>query len=125
MRRAKLGKGHGLTDRSATEAFETFKTLWNEGKFFEAHEALEALWVKTRDRGQQGLIQLVVALHHVRRGNLRGALTMIERALPRLTDATAAQSPIDLRAAADYAHRLRAAVDAGEGLACVEARPKM
>jgi len=68
-----------------------FASLWNDGKFFEAHEALEALWIRTRDREQQGLIQAAVALHHLRRGNVRGARKMIDRALSRLPESAVAR----------------------------------
>ena len=51
--------------------------------------------MRTRDPVQQGLIQLAVALHHIGRGNVKGAKTMIERALPRLRAGTAA-GPIDV-----------------------------
>jgi predicted metal-dependent hydrolase len=104
--------------------FEAFVRCWNEGRFFEAHEALESLWMRTRDRGQQGLIQLAVALHHVRRGNPRGARTMIGRALPRLLDPSAARSPVDLAAAAEYATRLGDAIDAGDADKAADARPR-
>ena len=110
---------------SATDpAFVEFTALWNDGRFFEAHEALEALWVRTRDRGQQGLIQLAAALHHVKRGNLRGARTMIDRALPRLTDGGVAKCPIDLAGAAEYAVKLREAIDIGDPHAVSESRPR-
>jgi uncharacterized protein len=104
--------------------FPAFAECWNDGRFFLAHEVLEGLWVRTHDRGQQGLIQLVVALHHITKGNLKGARTMIDRALPRLTDPAAEPSPIDLKAAADYALRLRDAIDAGDAQAAVDARPR-
>ena len=63
--------------------------LFNAGEWFEAHEAWEALWhTLSGERRQfvQGLIQCAVVLEHVRRGNPRGALTMLERARPRFTD---------------------------------------
>lgn len=104
--------------------FPAFAECWNDGRFFLAHEVLEGLWIRTRDRGQQGLIQLVVALHHVQRGNLKGARTMIERALPRLADPAAADSPIDLTEAAAYAVRVRDAIDAGTAQAAVDDRPR-
>jgi hypothetical protein len=108
----------------AEREFESFAELWNDGRFFEAHEALEALWMRTRDRGQQGLIQLAAALHHVRRGNARGARTMIGRALPRLLDPIAGPSPIDLAQAAAYATRLGEAIDNGDADAEADARPR-
>ena len=106
------------------DAYRDFIACWNEGRYFDAHEALEALWVRTRDAGQQGLIQLAVALHHATRGNLRGARTMIGRALPRLRDLAAVAGPIDREEAAAFAERLRAALDDDTISAAIAARPR-
>jgi uncharacterized protein len=105
--------------------YTAFARCWDDGEFFRAHEVLEGLWVRTRDRGQQGLIQMAAALYHVQRGNLKGARTMIERALPRLLG-QAAGGPIDRARIALYADRLRTAVvsgDADEIAAAVRERP--
>jgi len=105
--------------------FPAFAQCWNDGNFFLAHEVLEGLWIRTRDRGQQGLIQLAVALYHVERGNERGARRMIERALPRLRDPQAVAGPIDLDALALYAEQVRDALDAGTATEAVAARPRL
>lgn len=60
------------------------------GRYFEAHEALEAAW-RPMPRGPdrdviQGLIQLAVSLEHWRRGNRRGADGQWEKALQKLGD---------------------------------------
>jgi predicted metal-dependent hydrolase len=58
-------------------ALEEGIRLFEERRWFEAHEVLESLWrplPKGADRHfVQGLIQLAVALEHWRRGNPRGA----------------------------------------------------
>ncbi len=56
---------------------------FNNEDFFKSHEVWEELW--TRERGPQrqfykGLIQAAVSLHHLGRGNLRGARTLSTRA---------------------------------------------
>ena len=102
-----------------------FADLWNEGKFFEAHEVLEGLWMRRRDKGLQGLIQIAAALYHVQRGNLRGARTMIDRATPRLLNPGNAPCAIDQRAMAEYAARVRAALDLPELEALIAARPHL
>lgn len=54
--------------------------LYNEGAYFEAHEVLEDLWRVTEGpdrRFYQGLIQLAVVLHHLRRGNPVGARNVL------------------------------------------------
>ena len=107
--------------------YPAFARCWNAGEFFRAHEVLEGLWVRTRDRGQQGLIQMAAALYHVQRGNLKGAKTMIERALPRLLG-PAADGPIDRGAIARYADRLREALGSGDAekiAAAIRERPML
>lgn len=100
-----------------------FARCWNGGDFFLAHEVLEGLWIRRRDDGLRGLIQLAVALHHIRKGNLRGARTMIERARGRLNNPGNAPSRIDLRVMDAYAARVGAALDGGDPQAAVDARP--
>ncbi len=64
------------------EALRLAQRLINEGRPFHAHEALEAAW-KTGPVGErelwQGLAQLAVGLTHARRGNERGAITLLRR----------------------------------------------
>ncbi len=53
--------------------------LFNEGEFFEAHEAWEELWHDCHGperRFVQGLIHATVCVYHASRGNLRGALRL-------------------------------------------------
>jgi Domain of unknown function (DUF309) len=61
--------------------------LFNEGRWFEAHEVLEDAWraepTEVR-RLYQGLLQVGVGLHHASRGNLRGALSLLDRGIARL-----------------------------------------
>jgi putative PIN family toxin of toxin-antitoxin system len=51
--------------------------LFNEGKYFEAHEALEAVWRAETGRIRelyQGILQAAVVYHHILRGNYAGAV---------------------------------------------------
>jgi uncharacterized protein len=98
---------------------------WDAGDFFMAHEVLEGLWMRRRDDGLRGLIQLAVALHHIERGNARGARTMIERARKRLANPANAPSGIDLKMMDAYAARVGAALDGGDAHAAVTARPRL
>src|SRR5579863_2741792 len=65
----------------------------DEGRPFHAHEVLEAAWKSApaaeRDLWQ-GLAQLAVGLTHARRGNARGAITLLERGAGRLSGYPAA-----------------------------------
>ena len=55
---------------------------FNRGEYFEAHEAWEAIWLRTPaplSNFYKGLIQCAVAIHHFRRGNLAGARRLYGR----------------------------------------------
>jgi len=67
--------------------FEEGINLFNEGKFFECHEAWEALWNRSSGDEKlfyQGLIQLAVAILHAQRGNLTGATSLYAKASAKL-----------------------------------------
>ena len=57
-------------------------TQFNRGDYFAQHETLEALWnAEPREvrRFYQGILQIGVAMYHVRRGNHHGAVYMLTR----------------------------------------------
>lgn len=61
--------------------------LFNEGKFFECHEAWEHVWLKsdgTKREFLHAIIQAAAALHHFQRGNLKGATSVGRRAIGKL-----------------------------------------
>lgn len=61
--------------------------LFAEAKWWHAHEAWEEAWRRDPGRAEcRALIQLAAALVQTRRGNARGALGILERALPHLPD---------------------------------------
>jgi uncharacterized protein len=64
------------------KAVELAQSLIDEGRPFHAHEVLEAVW-KSAPAGQRelwrGLAQIAVGLTHARRGNSRGAVTLLRR----------------------------------------------
>jgi uncharacterized protein len=69
------------------EAYVRGIRLFNEAKFFDAHEVLEDVWraaPAAQKKFLQGLIQLAVALHHHSRGNAVGALSLLKRAARNL-----------------------------------------
>ena len=75
--------------------------LFNRTQFFDAHEALEDLWrplprSHPAKKHLQGLVQLAVALHHASRGNLRGAKSVLDRALRNLGGAEESFPDLDL-----------------------------
>jgi predicted metal-dependent hydrolase len=61
--------------------------LFNEGCWFEAHEAWEAIWLHTRDEERvflQGLIQAAAALHLVRLRRFSGARRVFAASIAKL-----------------------------------------
>jgi predicted metal-dependent hydrolase len=61
--------------------------LFNEGKFFDAHEVLEDVWRAASHEEKkiwQGLVQVAVALHHHSTGNYVGMRSVLLRAMKNL-----------------------------------------
>jgi len=61
--------------------------LFNAGRFFESHEALEEIWLGSEGAEREllhALIQSAAALHHFQRGNLKGASSVFRRARSKL-----------------------------------------
>jgi len=57
-------------------------SLLAEGRPFHAHEVFEAAWKSAPDEDREfwrGLAQIAVGLTHARRGNARGAVTLLRR----------------------------------------------
>jgi predicted metal-dependent hydrolase len=56
--------------------------LFNEGRYFDAHEALERAWLDDASPQRnlyQAILQVGVGLHHARNHNRRGALRLLDR----------------------------------------------
>lgn len=88
--------------QTVEEALELGVHLWNEGRYFEAHECLEDVWHAAPEADMdlwQGVIQLAVAGVHIQRGNPTGASALLERSLERLTSYPDLHRGIDVAAA--------------------------
>lgn len=73
--------------------------LFNSQRYFEAHEALEAVWlVSSGDRKTflHGLIQVAAAFHHHARGNTAGFRSLLEKGCAKLYPFGAEFEGIDL-----------------------------
>jgi hypothetical protein len=69
------------------ESLALAQQMLDEGRPFHAHEVLEASWKAARPEERdfwQGLAQLAVGLAHARRGNARGAVTLLRRGAARI-----------------------------------------
>jgi len=63
--------------------------LFNEGRYFEAHEDLEIAWREETGKVRemyQGILEAGVTYLHIRRNNLAGALKVHSRSIRRLKD---------------------------------------
>jgi predicted metal-dependent hydrolase len=73
--------------------------LFNSKKYFETHEVLEEVWLKTK--GEQklflhGLIQIAAAFHHQTRRNPAGFRSLLEKGLKKLENFAEDEEGIDL-----------------------------
>jgi predicted metal-dependent hydrolase len=72
---------------TVAEHFTEGIELFNQGRFFECHEAWEQAWLRSTGAEKlfyQGLIQAAVAILHARRGNLSGSRTLWSKASDKL-----------------------------------------
>jgi uncharacterized protein len=84
--------------------------LFNMRKFFEAHEALEVVWLKAHGDEKQllhGLIQVAAAFHHHTRHNRAGFRSLLEKGSKKLDRFGANQNGINLAALREQLHRWR------------------
>lgn len=82
-------------------AVATAVQQFNRGLYFECHETLEAVWLRLREPARdffQGLIQVSVGCHHLRKGNHTGARRTFTRALGRFEQYPARYLGFDLAA---------------------------
>ena len=89
------------------EALGRAQRLLAGGKAFAAHEVLESVWKSTTGPERalwRGLAQLCVGLTHVQRGNLTGAVALLERAADTLEQAPEMYG-VDPTALAGWARR--------------------
>ena len=83
---------------------------FNRGEWFECHETLEELWAGEKGELRdfyQGMLQLAVALHHWRNGNLKGALILLQGGCDLLSRVAPVCQGVDVAALACDALRLR------------------
>ena len=69
------------------QAFRRGIEQFNTGRFFDAHETWEEVWLRSPEPEKtflQGIIQIAAAFHHYSRGNLRGARSLLQAGLGRL-----------------------------------------
>ena len=102
---------------SLAEAFDRAVALFDEQRFFEAHEFLEHIWksdwIDPADKNfWKGITQVAVGCCHVQRGNDAGAVTMIERAVGYLAPYPGEHLGVDVAALSARATELAEVVRA-------------
>ena len=106
----------GLSASAEEAAISHGIELFNSRKFFDAHEAWEAVWLKAREPDKkflQGLIQISAAFHHHSRGNRAGMESLLRAGLIKIEHAPANHRGMDFHAIRAAAREWLAAIEAG------------
>ncbi|HVU47825.1 MAG TPA: DUF309 domain-containing protein [Terracidiphilus sp.] len=72
---------------------------YESGKYFEAHEHWEGVWLKCLEPEKtflQALIQVTAAFHHLERGNRAGTASLLRASLGRLEKFPLAYGDVDV-----------------------------
>lgn len=104
------------------EALARADALGAEGRYFDAHEELEAFWLKAEGDEKlllQGLIQVAAGLHRLKLDPSKtdGAFYLLDRGREKLDQAKALLVPETLSALASALEKIRASGKAPAGLA--------
>jgi len=94
-------------------------SLFNNAKFFDAHEALEDVWRAAPPENKkflQGLVQVAVAFHHYSTGNRVGMRSVLERAIGNLGEPSGSFGQIQLAALLQSLGQWREALDNNSSL---------
>ena len=85
--------------KSFKDSFFVALNLFNNHKWYEAHDAFEEIW-NTLDGDErqviQGILQVSVSQFHLSRGNLNGATILLGEGLGRIKTRTKINLGIDL-----------------------------
>lgn len=107
-----------LTGRGPDELVELGARLFDERRFFQAHEAFERVWKSDEtppdDRALwKAATQVAAGLCHVQRGNRKGAASVLEKAARALDRCPAMHRGVDARALASAARRIARSASIG------------
>lgn len=104
---------------SVTEAVERAQDLWDEQRYFEAHEFFEWAWkgpvTPDPDRPfHKGMAQIAVGFTHFQRGNLTGSRRLLERGAAQAAAFGPTHDGVDVGATLDDVRAAVAALQAGD-----------
>ena len=88
-----------LTSKRFKESLEEAINLFNNQKWYEAHDAFEDIWndlVGDERQIVQGILQVSVSQYHLNKGNLNGAMILIGEGLGRIRNKVSEDLEIDL-----------------------------
>lgn len=108
---------------SLAEGLHCYRTQ----QFFEAHEHWESVWLSLREPEKsflQSLIQVSAAFHHLRRGNRRGAISLLGRALSRLNQCSSRYCGLDVELLRTQAHHWLCLIQEGNEEKCSREFPE-
>jgi hypothetical protein len=100
-------------DRLYLRGLEEF----NSGRFYEAHEHWEEVWLETPNPDKkflQGLIQVAAAFHHYSRANLLGTRNLLREGLLKLDCFQEIHGGLEIEALREAVRGWLAAIAAGE-----------
>ena len=88
-----------LTSKRFKDSLEEAIDLFNNQKWYEAHDAFEDIWndlVGDERQIVQGILQVSVSQYHLNKGNLNGAMILIGEGLGRIRNKVSEDLEIDL-----------------------------
>ena len=88
-----------LTSKRFKESLQEAIHLFNNQKWYEAHDAFEDIWndlVGDERQIVQGILQVSVSQFHLNKGNLNGAMILLGEGLGRIRNRVSEDLGIDL-----------------------------
>ena len=88
-----------LTSKRFKESLREAIDLFNNQKWYEAHDAFEDIWndlVGDERQIIQGILQVSVSQFHLNKGNLNGAMILLGEGLGRIRNRVSVELEIDL-----------------------------
>ena len=88
-----------LTSKRFKESLKEAIDLFNNQKWYEAHDAFEDIWndlVGDERQIIQGILQVSVSQFHLNKGNLNGAMILLGEGLGRIRNRVSEDLEIDL-----------------------------
>lgn len=109
------------TGETLPDPLLAFLELFNDGRYWDSHEALEDAWRESGSGFYHGLILYASAFVHARRENAHGIRAQLEKAERALQPFAPDYLGLDVEAILEHARRCREIVRRGEAAGGAEA----